>query len=60
MNMPECCVVISNAGLYRFCGYMCVFEVMLDRKTTQNCLYTLAVTMENISTFMAQAAENKE
>ena len=32
-------VVISNAGLYRFCGYMCVFEVMLDRKTTQNCIY---------------------
>lgn len=60
MNTPECCVVISNAGLYRLYGYMCVFEVMLVRKTTQNCWYTLAVTMENMSIFMAQAAENKE
>ena len=39
---------------------MCVFEVMLDRKTTHNCLRTLAVTMENMSIFMGQAAENKE
>ena len=60
MNMQECYVVISNAGLYRFCGDMCVFEVMLDRKTTHNCLRTLAVTMENMSIFMGQAAENKE
>lgn len=43
-----------------FCGDMCVFEVMLDRKTTHNCLHTLAVTMENMSIFMGQAAENKE